>query len=63
MNAKRAKAGRGISATAADDTPAPDRATVCEQYIRDNPEVISGFSLTISGQEQAALAAAQTAAE
>jgi hypothetical protein len=29
--------------------------TMCEQFVKDNPEVLSGFTLTITGQEQGAL--------
>lgn len=42
-------------AAAKKKTAAAGGITTCEQYILDNPEVLGGFSLTITGQEQATL--------
>jgi hypothetical protein len=36
-------------------TAATTGSTACEQYIKANPEILSGFSLTITGKEQAML--------
>jgi hypothetical protein len=35
--------------------PMANGLTMCEQFIKDNPEVLAGFSLTITGREQALL--------
>jgi hypothetical protein len=54
--AKKAKRKSSVAEVHSDaGEPAIAGLTLCERYIVDNPEVLSGFSLTIDGSESANL--------